>query len=411
VRYSNYFRIAILSLLTSCSSGNYKEIPTFTVSLKNFENYIVLDGFAAPVKTTSVVCPSGVGGIIAYLVEDGAFVNAGDTVCRIENEQLQTSYESMLFSLDSEKARLNKTKAELDLQYALLQAQVENNDASTKIGQLDSLQLIYSPPNIRRIKELELEKLDIQKKQFDKKLTALDMTNKLEIRKMELQVQRMTTQIESIKTRLDAMIIVSPQDGIVLRANSPMTGSKFRTGDQEYSNMPVVELPELSTMKVLMKAFETEFKQINMGDSVLFTFDAMPGNMAYGKITMKAPVGTPHKWGSKVKFFDIEASVDSAIVLPAPGYTANCRVILKEIKDALVIPQVAIFDEDSIKIVYARNRRGFEMRQITTGVSSSKETVITSGLDEDDVVSLIRPSHSFIKNKVFLPTDSIKNDI
>jgi hypothetical protein len=108
-----------------------------------------------------------------------------------------------------------------------------------------------------------------------------------------------------------------------------------------------------------------------------------------------------------VKFFDIEATIDSVLSMPAPGFTANCRIILKEVKDTLVIPLVSIYEEDSLKVVYVKNRKGFEMRQIATGLSSSKEIIVTSGLKEKDEIALTKPVSSSINNKIFLTIDSL----
>ena len=399
MRNSNSSFFILLILFASCTSDNDKDVPVFAVSYVNFENSITIDGFVEPLRTSVVLCPSNTNGVITYIVEDGTYVREGDIICKIEFQELQTNYENLLIELENAKAVLNKTKADLDLQYAILDAQVENNNVNTKIAGLDSLQLIYSPPNIRKIKELELEKAAIQKKQFDTKLEALDVINKSEIRRRELQIQRLVNRIQSLKDRLDALDVRAPKDGLAMIANNRATGLKNRIGDPVWNNMPLLTIPELSGMKIKINAPETDFKYINIGDSVVFTFDAMPGNIAWGKIRMKSPVGTPYKRGSKVKFFEIEATIDSVLTMPAPGYTANCRIIMTEVKDTLVIPQVAVFEEDSLKFVYVKNKKGFEMRQISTGLSSSKEVIVTSGLKENEVVSLIKPDPSRVKNK------------
>jgi len=381
----------LLFLFISCTSDKYKDIPVFTVSHTTFENSLTVAGFVEPVRTSTALCPPNVQGTITYLVEDGTYVHEGDTVCKIEMKELQTDYEDLLIELETTKAGLNKTKASLNMQYAILEAQVENNNANTKIAQLDSLQLIYSPPNIRKIKELELKKAAIQKRQYDNKLKALDIINQSEIRRWELRINRIKNRIRTLKERLDALNVKAPKSGLAIIAPNYATDLKNQVGDNVWSNMLLVSIPELSQMKIRMRASETDYKYINVDDSVVYTFDAMPENKAWGKIQMKSPIGAPHRRGSKIKLFEIEATIDSVITIPAPGYTANCRIILQEIKDTLVVPQVAVFDEDSLKVVYVKNKNGFEMRQVQTGLSSSKEVIITSGLKENEAVALTKP--------------------
>jgi len=404
VSNSNSLLIYLLLLIfVSCTSDKYKDIPTFTVSSANFENSLTVEGFVEPVRTSTAICPPNIQGTITYLVEDGTYVQEGDTVCKIEVQSLQTDYEDQLIELENAKAGLNKTKADLDMQYAILEAQVENNNAMTKIAQLDSLQLIYSPPNIRKIKELQLKKAAIQKRQYDNKLKALAIINHTEIRRGELRIDRAANRVRTLKQRLDALNVKAPKSGLAMIANNYATDLKNQVGDVVWSNMLLVSIPELSKMKIRMKASETDYKYINVNDSVIYTFDAMPENKAWGKIQMKSPIGVPYKRGSKVKLFDIEATIDSALSIPSPGFTVNCRIIMKAIKDTLVVPQVAVFDEDSLKVVYVKNKNGFELRQVQTGLSSSKEVIITSGLKENEVVALIKPDESLIKK---LPKNS-----
>ena len=155
-------------------------------------------------------------------------------------------------------------------------------------------------------------------------------------------------------------------------------------------------------------ASETDYRSININDSVSYTFDAMPGNIGSGKILKKAPVGQPYKQGGKVKFFEIEASLDSVLVMPEPGYTADCRIILKQTQNVVLAPQIAIFEEDSMKVVFVQKKRGFERRQVLTGLSSPKESVITAGLADGEIIALTRPKLSLIKERTALPDSLTK---
>jgi multidrug efflux pump subunit AcrA (membrane-fusion protein) len=389
--------IVLLILFSACRPEEGKDISTYTVSRTNFENTLFVDGFVEPVRSANATCPPYIEGVVAYLVEDGVMVNEGDTVCVVEVQELQTNYDQMLIDLENSKAGLNRIKADLSSQYALLEAQVRNNEAETSIARLDSLQLKYSTANQAKIKELELARVTIEKERYEKKLQALSIIQQSEIRRRELEIQQFVNRIESVKSQLDALTVKAPKSGLATRAVYRMTGKKLQVGDPVWHLMPLVVIPDLSEMKVKIKSPEVDYKYINTGDSIIYTFDAMPDNTAWGKITTKSPVGQQYKEGSKVKFFDIEASIDSTQVMPSPGFTVNCRIFLQQVKDTLVVPQVAIFEVDSMKVVYVKNKKGYEMRQVSTGLTSSKEAIITSGLLDNEVVSLSKPQSSLVK--------------
>lgn len=406
LRYSAYYLVVILLLLSaSCSTPDSKNVSTFTVLASDFENIISIDGYVEPINTTAVMCPSGIEGTISFLVEDGVYVNEGEIVCTIEVQELQTTYDQLIVDLENAEANLSKTKADLDMQYALLEAQVQNNEADTEIANLDSLQLIYSTVTQRKIKELELEKAAIERAKYDSKLKSLDIIQQSEIKKQELGIQRLQNRVQSVKDRMNALTLRAPKRGLALRSVYMLseTGAKLQIGDMVWDGMPIITIPEMDQMKVKINASERDFKYINVNDSVFYTFDAMPGIMAWGKIKMKMPIGRQYRRDSKVKFFEIEATVDSTEKMPEPGFTANCHIILRQIKDTIVVPQIAIFEQDSMKVVYVKQKKGFEMRQIATGLSSPKEAVVTAGLRRNEIIALSKPEPAQVRDRLLLP--------
>jgi len=396
------FTVLIL-VCCSCTQKKNKEICIHSLTHTDFENSLTVDGVVEAVRSVTLSCPRGTEGEVIYLIEDGKKVEAGEVVAILENRELQNDYEQMLIEVENTKAIQNKSKVELEMRYAILDAQVKNNIAQTAIANLDSLQLEFASPVQRQIKELELEKANIIRTKLQRKLKALNIINKSQIRRMELQILRRENRASSIKDRLEMLTIKAPQAGMALRAISNMTGRKILEGDQVWGNMPLITIPDLTEMKVKILASEASYKRINLKDAVEYSFDAMPGNFARGKITNKAPVGQAVKENSKVKFFEIEATIDSAGILPKPGLTTSCKIIILRIKDTIVVPQLAIFEEDSTKFVYVKQLEGFERREIKTGASSPKSAVIIAGLSGSESLSLIKPTASDILKNTFLP--------
>lgn len=406
-----YFFIAGILLLTfSCNPGKEKSLPTYVVVNKNFENSLLINGAVEPVNTAIAACPPDMEGVVNNLIEDGTLVEEGDVLCVIEVPELATVFEEVNSYLDDRKAHLEKVKASLDLQYAILEAQVQNNEAETQIALLDSATLQFTSPNQRKINQLELRKVEIEKQKLKKKLDALAIINQTEIRGVEFEIQRLSNRVQTIKDHIESLTLKSPKKGLAIRSKYRRTGEKIQNGDMVWHLMPIVTIPDMNAMKVKIQATESDYKQININDSVTFTFDAMPGNWATGKITTKSPVGQQYKEGSKVKFFDIEMSVDSFLKIPEPGLTANCKIILRQVKDTLVVPQVAVNEVDSMKVVYVKNPQGYEIRQVETGLYSHKEIIITSGLRRGEEIALIKPGQDQIEKIVRLPLPEKKEE-
>lgn len=398
--------ISILLLSIVACSNQHQDISTYTVTRKNFENTIVIDGYAEPMQSTSIVSPRG-GGTIAFLVEDGTWVEEGDILCTIENQNMQTHYDQLLTNLENAQANIEKTKASLDLQFTMLEADAKNNDAETQIAHLDSSRLQYYSPNQKLIREMELQIVAINRRKIEAKLISLPIIQQSEIKKIELQIQRLSNNVASVKKDLDELVLRSPKKGLVIRGVNPMTNNKMAIGDPVWNGMPIATIPEMNKMKMKIFASERDYRYINVGDSVSYSFDALEDNIAWGKIVNKMPVGVQVKEGSQVKHFEIDASVDSTLVMPDPGFTASCLIMLKQVKDTLAIPQIAIFEQDSMKVVYVERKNGYEMRQIFIGESSPKEAIVSSGLFLDESIALSKPKESQVKSRKIL-SDSIK---
>ena len=402
INYQTVLKSILLLLIVSCSN-EHRNISTYTVTRKNFESTIIIDGFAEPIQSTSILCPrGGGGGTVAFLVEDGTWVDEGDIVCIIENQSLETRYDQTLTNLENANANIEKIKADLSLQYTMLEADARSNAAETQIAHLDSARLQYYSPNQKLIRELELQIVGITRRKIEMKLAALTIIQQSELRKLQLEIDRMNNYVSSVKNELDALVLKSPKKGLAIRGIYPRTDNKMAVGDVVWDNMAIVNIPEMSNMKMKIFASERDYRYINVNDSVSYTFHALEDNIAWGKILKKLPVGKPITRGSNVKYFEIDASVDSTLVVPDPGFTATCYITLKQVKDTLTIPQIAIFEQDSMKVVYVENKKGFEMRQVLIGESSPKDAVITSGLHLDEKVALSLPKESQIKSRKIL---------
>lgn len=402
----------LLTVFLACACARHEtdEAALHTVSFSDFENVITVDGFVEPVNSTNVTCPQFADAIILSITEDGTFVKEGDVICVLEDADMEGEYDRVVLELNNAKASLAKVRADLTMQYALLSAQVETNKTDTEIARMDSLQFLHATPNQRRIMELQLESAAITEAKLAKKLEALAVIQQSEIRKWEVQINTLTERAASMHERMEALVVKTPKSGLMVRANSWFSGEKVKEGDNVWNNSPIAIIPEMDKMKVKIRTGERDFKQINVNDSVNFVFDAMPRNVASGKITSKMPVGQPVSRGSKVKVFELEASIDSMIELPEPGFTALCHVVPQRIRYIIAVPHIAVFEQDSIKVVYVRGRKGYEMRQVETGPSSLNKIVITEGLDAGELISLAKPKPSLVRKRTLLPKHRIVRD-
>jgi multidrug efflux pump subunit AcrA (membrane-fusion protein) len=387
-------------MLLSCTGGKDRDpILTAEVERRDYENKIKVPGVLESVKTVSIVAPQVRSDlIITWLIDEGTHIRKGDTVCILEADRLEEQYTRAVDQYNIARAEYQKSKADLDLQYLMLQSQVNSIDISTSITKLDSLQLQFTTPLERKKIELELQKAEVEKEKIQSKLKFLRSINQSEMKKMELRVRQQMNQIERATEQLSQLVLTSNVDGLVMYAENWRTDEKVTEGDEVWGRMPILEIPQMDELQAKIYANETQYKQIQMNQSVEVHVDANPELRIPGRITRKPPMGRPIQRHSPVKVFDIIASLDSAAHSLSPGLSINCNVFIQRVSDTLVVPTVSIFEEDSLKLVYVEEGRKFRRQPVKIALGDNKFSVIQSGLGGGEKIATSRPPESSIIN-------------
>ncbi|MCC7496162.1 MAG: efflux RND transporter periplasmic adaptor subunit [Bryobacterales bacterium] len=79
-------------------------------------------------------------------------------------------------------------------------------------------------------------------------------------------------------------------------------------------------------------------------------------------------------------------------VLLRPGLLADVEIIVEKIPSAIHIPNQAVFEHDGKPIVYVKSHGRFEERPIRIFKRSESVTVVTGGLEENELVALANPT-------------------
>lgn len=385
--------VAMISTLVSCSSGDGSKQPLYTIERCAYDDILVIEGYTEPVNSMNIHCPRHVEGTIVSIVETGTQVKKGDVICVIEDANVSNSYERWTLDLEAAYAELEKLKISQYLESVLLEAQVQNNEAEALLAEFDSIQMLYMSPAERRIKELQLERAAVERNRLLKKVEATKVIQGIDVMRIEKRIEWIKRCLEEDRKKMESLTMRAPKDGIAVRAKRrPWSDVTWTIGDNVWNGRVVLSLPDFDDMKVMIYVQETEYKRLHVGDSVMYTFDAMPDNCGWGHITKLASVGKERIEGSKVKTFEVEAAIDSLLAPVESGLSARCYIYLKHVPDTIVVPTVSIFDKDSLKVVYVNKGGRYEERAVTLGLSSPKMTIVADGLSEGERIALIQPN-------------------
>jgi multidrug efflux system membrane fusion protein len=135
-------------------------------------------------------------------------------------------------------------------------------------------------------------------------------------------------------------------------------------------------------LRISSEVDEEDIPEVKVGQNVLIRADAFPGRVFKGLVKSITPKGDSVARSYRVR---IELGEETPLMI---GMTAETNIILRETKNALLLPTSAV-REGKVQRVNGRN---VEEIPVTIGANGAEKVEILEGLTKDDtVVSVFDP--------------------
>jgi hypothetical protein len=148
-----------------------------------------------------------------------------------------------------------------------------------------------------------------------------------------------------------------------------------------FPGRPVAEVLHESGIELIAKVSEYDRAHLNAGQKAEVTIHAVQGKTL--PATIKAVAGASRRevwaWNDPTRTFDVSFDVTGSN--PAslrPGLTTQVRVTGAPIKDALYLPRQALFEHDGKPVVFIRQGRSFEPREVKVSHRTETHIVVTN---------------------------------
>ena len=422
------------------------EALTVPVREQDLNVEIEASGKVEPIKSVNI-SPKNPGRLVELLVEQGDFVERGQTLAIMENAELATQTAQAKAELRQNSANLTENKAKIDAEIA--QAQARLRQAEAKLQQAQS----RIPRDIEQTKaqinaaesRLELVQQRVERNEyllqqgaiaqdaFDEinndlrnaqsdinelrqRLRQLQSTGNSEIAQIEAEVnearialeQKQTTapaeitgleaSLEQAQTSLaqaeiqyDDSIVKAPFDGIVTQRYA-VEGSfvaPSTSGSSTASASATSILALAQGLEVIAKVTELDIGQLQPGQKVKIVADAYPDRVFEGEIERVAPEAIVEE---NVTSFEVRIKLLTGQDLLRSKMNVDVTFIGKELSDSLVVPTVAIFTEDGeqgVMIPDENNKPKFQ--PVKVGLYLGDRTQIIEGVEADQQVFIDLP--------------------
>jgi RND family efflux transporter MFP subunit len=380
---------------TSCRKEEKSAIPTAKATKGIFYIDMYEEGEIEAIRSLNISSPSiswRYGNLkITQMVKDGEEVKAGDTLIIFDPSEVQKGIIEAEGRLEINRAELERMDAQQQSDLEELKADYEVARISHKISKIRLEAAGYESEIKKKEIQLNLDKaeisLDRAKEQIDNRIKI----QKEEIKQKNLSIEQDKSRLNESYETLEKLHVTTPAPGIAIISRNWNSGKKFQVGDQCWSGFPVIQLPDLSNLKAVVKINEVDIGKISKGLKVEIKPDAFSDSIFTGSVNAIANLAV-NKDNTKIKVFPIEIILDKTSPKLLPGLTVSCRILINKIEDAVYIPIEALITEADKFYVYRKKGASFEKTEVETGERNSDHIIITNGLSENDEVALTDPS-------------------
>ena len=294
------------------------------------------------------------GGQIAHmLVKKGQRVKSGQVLLELWNKDLQAQERLAL-------EQLSTTQAQSD--QACVQATLAEKEAE-RAAQLKARGFISAEGVDQKISAAKVSRAgcDVAHSQIDQSRSRLAVA----------------------RAGLQRMVLRAPFDGIVADVSGEL-GEYATPSPPGILTLPAIDLIDDRCMFVSAPIDEVDAAEINVGQAVRITLDAIKGKSFAGKVRRVAPyVLEVEKQARTVEVeavFTEPASAENLLV----GYSADVEIVYASHDQVLRIPTPALLEGK--RVLLYRTDGVLEDRTVVIGLANWKYTEITSGLNEGDQI-------------------------
>ena len=339
---------------TGYETVRYKEFP---VEKGTFTSSVSASGVVSPIDRIEI--KSKASGLVEELpVEQGDFVSKGTLICRLDQTDV--------------KAEVEQAQADLDI------AQAELKQAQNTYERRQQL----------------FEKGLISQEELDQ--------NDLSVAQGKGKLIRARTALDQAQVRMSETIVKSPIDGVVLQKYVEV-GQIIASGINNVSGgTAIVDIADMTHVHVEAGIDEIDVGKVKVGQSALVTAEAYPELTFPGEIIRIAPEA---KVEQNVTLFDVVVQVENTKGLLKSGMNATVEITIAKEEDILVVPAIALSElqepgaKRKIKQVLLKQGDKFVPHEVEIGLSDLQQAVVTSGLQEGDVLGVPMTSRLMADNQ------------
>lgn len=204
----------------------------------------------------------------------------------------------------------------------------------------------------------------------------------LEISRAQVR-QAQLNQLQAENTLANARL-VAPFDGVVSTVNA-------RQGELATGTLPAVILSDLNSFHMTVLVDEIDVRQVQLGQNVQLSLDALPDFNLTGKVTKVAPTAENI---SGVIAYEVTIVPDPSDAPLRAGMSATAIIVTAQVDNVVLLPNrfIQLNRETGQAFVNKMVAGQPALQEIQLGLRNERESQVLAGLNDSDEVALVSSS-------------------
>jgi HlyD family secretion protein len=238
--------------------------------------------------------------------------------------------------------------------------------------------------------ERELERVKLQ---AAARLVDYEADLDSQTRKLELELEKLA----KVEMQLGKSKITAPIAGMVVYAkqnsNRWSGGEPIAEGQQVRERQELITIPSADGMIVEASVHESVLEQVNVGQTVRITVEALPEREFTGRVRFKAVLPDTNSWWANpdLRVYRTEIEILNPELGMRPGMTCAVRVEVAKLENVLHVPVQARFFQGEQAVVFVRDGETISLRHVELGLYNEAWIEIKGGLEEGEIVLMSAP--------------------
>jgi RND family efflux transporter, MFP subunit len=309
--------------------------------------------------------------VVAVSIENGQYVNAGDTIATLDDQDIQNSIKTAQAQVEVSEQQVNSTQQQLNSSQVTLQKlQILMDDAQRNY---DRQKTLFDGGAISKTDLESAEKaLNTSKADYSSGLASIESAKaSIESSKASLEAQKVN--LQKAQNDLANTVIKAPISGVI-------SDKTLNVGQMASQGAALAKVNDISSVYATIQVPQEKITGVKIGQAATITVD---GNDKTYDGTIEAMDSAAD---ATTRVFNCKVKIDNGDKSLLPGIFGKVQLISEEKVQVITVPISALAGNEGDYSVFLNDNGIAKKQKITIGETNENNVEITDGIKEGDQV-------------------------